>query len=90
LQLLSKWQQTEGVDFWDGFHKHTAIRIMVTPKQQFTFENDMNRWGVPTNVIIENVEQTFDQERSANFLNQRAAGNTSNFNRFWTLDEVIR
>jgi Zinc carboxypeptidase/Carboxypeptidase activation peptide len=88
VQLLARWHQMEGVDFWDGFHRQTAMRIMIQPDLQSTFEKELSQWEVSSSVLIENVEQSFRQERRANFLNLRAASNTSDFNRFWTLGEI--
>jgi Carboxypeptidase activation peptide len=57
FELLTKWENLPGFDFWDGLRRNQASRIMVGPGQAENFQAFVTSEGIPAKVVIENVEE---------------------------------
>jgi Carboxypeptidase activation peptide len=56
-ELLIKWENVPGIDFWDGLRRNQASRIMVSPEQIEAFQTFVTAEGIPAKVVVENVEE---------------------------------
>ncbi|XP_055536535.1 carboxypeptidase B-like [Wyeomyia smithii] len=86
--LLKRWENLDGVDFWEG----NGRRIMIEPRLQKKFELYLQAHKIPHKIIIEDVEETIEAERKYDQEYRRTHADlgrsTISFDNFWTLDEI--
>ncbi|XP_041768533.1 carboxypeptidase B-like [Anopheles merus] len=86
--VLKRWQDVRGVDFWD----RAGYRVMIHPSLQEAFERFLNLNTFSYERIIEDVEATIEAERKYDqeYRRRKAASGraTVDFEHFWTNAEV--
>ncbi|XP_058835789.1 carboxypeptidase B-like [Topomyia yanbarensis] len=85
---LKRWEDLEGVDFWDRAGK----RVMVHPRLQQKFELFLKAHNISNQLIIQDVDATIEAERKYDreYRQSRIGSgrHTISFDHFWTLDEI--
>ncbi|XP_053672395.1 carboxypeptidase B-like [Anopheles nili] len=86
--LLKRWENAEGVDFWD----RAGRRVMIHPSLKEAFERFLTMNKFTHELIIEDVEATIEAEREYDreYRRRKAASGraTVDFEHFWTNAEV--
>lgn len=58
LQAIRKWEQFEGVDFWEASRRASVEqRIMIAPEIQNSFAHFLVDYNITNELIINNVER---------------------------------
>nr|XP_019537524.2 carboxypeptidase B-like [Aedes albopictus]XP_019931988.2 carboxypeptidase B-like [Aedes albopictus] len=86
--LLKRWEDVEGVDFWD----RAGRRVMIHPELQKHFENFLVANKIAHEVIIEDVEATIEAERKYDQEYKKSKAtlgrSTVDFEHFWDTQEI--
>jgi hypothetical protein len=97
LDLLNKWQDVEGVDFWKYGSINVESRVMIPPSKISEFEEFLKTQNIQYKIRSENVgeiEDEFEQEKLQRLerLRLRKLANPSavrpNFDVYWTSEEI--
>ncbi|XP_065094120.1 carboxypeptidase B-like [Ochlerotatus camptorhynchus] len=88
LAQLKRWEDVDGVDFWDP----SGRRVMIHPQLQEKFENFLKANHFSHELIIDDVETTIEAERKYDQEYRRArvvsGRSTVDFEHFWRTQEI--
>lgn len=95
MDLLTAWQEFDGVDFWKFGAPGEESRVMIPPNLVKDFEKFLIREKIEYKIRSENVgeiEDNFEQEKVERMqranLRKLSNINRPGFNVYWTSDEI--
>ncbi|KAJ8950617.1 hypothetical protein NQ318_010816 [Aromia moschata] len=87
---LKQLESNENFDFWSDLRAiNISINIMVSPSAQDEFEDLLESYSIDSTVLIDDVEEVFEEESRKQRISTRSASGEVSFTEFMRYDDIV-
>ncbi|KAJ8950618.1 hypothetical protein NQ318_010817 [Aromia moschata] len=88
--IVKQFENDDNFDFWSDLRAiNASIDIMVTPAAQDEFETLLETYNIDNMILINNVEEVFEEEDNKQRISTRLASGEVSFTEFMRYDDEL-